>query len=85
MAKHPRTIIIRNTEPEHLWMAIYVVVVGLNGKEKLPILFDCEPDDRKKRTDKIISSFLIYETKQGLVIKRVNAKERKKYLDRVQN
>ena len=85
MAKNPRTVIIRNTEPEHLALAIHVITIGLDGKEKLPVLFDYEMKDKEKRTKKMLLSFVVYETKQGLVIKRVTGKEREKHLDRVQN
>lgn len=85
MAKNPRTVIIRNTEPEHLALAIHVVTTGLDGKEKLPVLFDYEMKDKEKRTKKMLLSFVVYETKQGLVVKRVKGKEREKHLDRVQN
>ena len=85
MEKKPRTIIIRNTEPENMAMAIHVVTAGLDGKEKLPVLFDYEMKDKEKRAKKMLLSFVVYDTKQGLVVKRVKGKERKKYLDRVQN
>ena len=85
MAKKPRTVIIRNTEPEHLALAIHVVTIGLDGKEKLPVLFDYEMKDKEKRTKKMLLSFVVDETKQGLVIKRVKGKEREKHLDRVKS
>ncbi len=84
-SKKPRTVIIRNTQPEHMAMAVHVVVSGLDGKEKLPVLFDYELKDKEGRAKKALLSFAVYETKQGLVVKRVQGKERDKYLGAIKN
>ena len=81
----PKTIIIRNTEPQYIAMAVHVITAGLDGKENLPVVFDYEMQDKEKRAKKNLLSFTVYETKQGMVVKRVQGKEREKYLARAKS
>lgn len=79
-----RTVIVRITEPADMAPAARIAEAELTTPSKtFPVIYDYETRDKENRTKKNLLSFVVYETKQALVIKRVRGKEREKFLVKV--
>jgi len=76
-------IVFLNTKPSQLSLAAHAIEVGITEGDKLPLMFDYEQTDKDNRTKKNLVSFVVYRTRQGLIVERVEGDIRQKYLEEI--